>query len=229
MDPAARAVGDRADARRAGSSGRRPVRGQPAHALARDPSNRRGPSGASALDGPPGGARTARPARQRIHGAGRGPPGTAQVLRPHRRGACAAQPERPRLIVLGDGDAAPLRAAAAAAHFEGLHIDCVDDVSTHLHAADLYVSASATESFGLANLEAMCAGLPCVLSAVGGVPEVAGSGAWLVSNDTATLGYAIGTLMADEGMRRQWAARARERTSHWPDATETAQGQCRSL
>src|SRR3569832_1007643 len=99
-------------------------------------------------------------------------------------------------MLLGSGDAEPLRAQAHAAGFTNLRVESTDDVAPYFHAADIYVSASSTESFGLANLEALCAGLPSICSAVGGVPEVMGDAAWLVDGETDTLANAL----------REWVA-----------------------
>jgi glycosyltransferase involved in cell wall biosynthesis len=138
--------------------------------------------------------------------------------------ACAAQGvPGMRLVILGDGDAAPLLQRAEALGFTPhLQIQAVPDVSPWLHGADLYVSASSTESFGLANLEALCAGLPAVCSAVGGVAEVVGDGAWLVPNDTQTLARCIATLRADPAARASWSARALARTATWPTPQDIA-------
>jgi glycosyltransferase involved in cell wall biosynthesis len=89
-------------------------------------------------------------------------------------------------------------------------------VTPYLHGADIYASASSTESFGLANLEALCAGLPAICSAVGGVPEVMGDGAWLVPNDVASIAGALSALIADIALRRSWTERALARAAKWP-------------
>lgn len=138
--------------------------------------------------------------------------------------ACAAQRDPClRLQLLGGGDAAPLRELAQSLGFgDRLHVTSTDDVTPFFHGADIYLSASSTESFGLANLEALCAGLPAVCSAVGGVPEVMGDGAWLVPNDTPTLARTLAALLAEEPLRRQWAARALARAAGWPSPEEIA-------
>ena len=48
----------------------------------------------------------------------------------------------------------------------------VENVHPYLQACDLFVSCSESEGFGLALVEAMTAGLPCVSTAVGVAPEV---------------------------------------------------------
>lgn len=140
--------------------------------------------------------------------------------------ACAAQGDpRVRLLLLGAGDAAGLEAVAHSVGFGArLRIEATHhDVAPYFHAADVYLSASSTESFGMANLEALCAGLPAICSAVGGVPEVVGDGGWLVPNDVATLTHALGALMANPQWRELWAGRGLERAAQWPGAQEVAE------
>jgi glycosyltransferase involved in cell wall biosynthesis len=48
----------------------------------------------------------------------------------------------------------------------------VSQVADVLRGADLFLLPSASESFGLAALEAMACGVPVVASHVGGIPEV---------------------------------------------------------
>jgi glycosyltransferase involved in cell wall biosynthesis len=140
-------------------------------------------------------------------------------------GACV-QLNRPlRLVLLaGSGDAAPLQALAAKAPQLQLDIRLAEDVGPYLSAADVYVSAARNESFGLANLEALVAGLPCVCTAVGGVPEVMGNAAYLLAPGDdgldAGLAGAIAALLDDEPLRRAHAAAALARGANWPTAEQ---------
>lgn len=139
----------------------------------------------------------------------------------------SAHPLRLVLLAAG-GDPAPLQAMAALEPRLQLQIQLAEDVAPFLAASDVYVSAALNESFGLANLEAMTAGLAMVCTAVGGVPEVTGGAAWLVPGDDHPelphrLAQALETLLPDPGLRRGWADRAALRATAWPDATQVAQ------
>lgn len=129
-----------------------------------------------------------------------------------------------RLCILGEGDHAALREQAAVLGMsDRLVLQVTDDVMPFLRAADVYVSASSTESFGLANMEALCAGLPCLCTAVGGVPDVMGDGAWLVPCEQEALTRALGSLLDNAHWRALWQARAQARALACPDADWIAQ------
>lgn len=127
-------------------------------------------------------------------------------------GACAGLAARYpnlHLHLLGDGDRSSFQQQADVAGFGNrLHFAVVDDVRPYLAAADVYVSTSVTESFGLANFEAMVAGLPCICTAVGGVPEVMGRGAWLIPVNQEVLVSAIEELICNPAQRQVLSARA---------------------
>ncbi|GAA4455724.1 glycosyltransferase family 4 protein [Phytohabitans houttuyneae] len=89
-----------------------------------------------------------------------------------------------------------------------------DRVDEHLRDVDIYVQPSRYETLGLALIEAMGAGLPCVATATGGVPEVLDGGRCghlVPTGDTAALADAIGRLAADPARRRRLGRQARER------------------
>jgi N-acetyl-alpha-D-glucosaminyl L-malate synthase BshA len=80
-----------------------------------------------------------------------------------------------RLVMVGDGPDRNEAEAYAREHgfeaevrFTGKQLD----IGTVLACSDLFLLPSATESFGLAALEAMAHGVPVIASRVGGIPEV---------------------------------------------------------
>jgi len=139
--------------------------------------------------------------------------------------ACAyLQHPRWKLVLIGEGERAPLQALAAELGIaEHLEFAISDDMGLYYSAADFYVSTSLTESFGLANLEALVMGLPSVCTAVGGVPEVLGSGARLVpAENTSALVSALQSLLDDVESRHYWAQQSRQWAHNWYDVRAIA-------
>ncbi len=124
-----------------------------------------------------------------------------------------------RLILVGDGPEAPL-AEQTAAELGVLDrvtfVGVVDRVAPLLEAADLFLLPSATESFGLAALEAMASGVPVVASDVGGLPEVVEHGAtgYLapVGDVDQMARFAI-DLLSDCAKQKAFARAAKERAA----------------
>jgi L-malate glycosyltransferase len=110
-------------------------------------------------------------------------------------------------------------------HFMGQ----LGDVAELLAALDLYVSASHTESFGLAIVEAMASGLSVVATATEGAREIideGNTGVLVAVGDYKSLGRKVLGLLEDEDKRTHLGAlaraQARERFSldRMVDATE---------
>ncbi|MGH7522566.1 MAG: N-acetyl-alpha-D-glucosaminyl L-malate synthase BshA [Gemmatimonadales bacterium] len=83
------------------------------------------------------------------------------------------------LVLVGDGpdrDAAEHEADGLGLRKDVRFLGKVENVGDVLRGADLFLLPSATESFGLAALEAMACAVPVVASAAGGIPEVVGDG-----------------------------------------------------
>jgi glycosyltransferase involved in cell wall biosynthesis len=121
-----------------------------------------------------------------------------------------------QLVLLGDGDAQPYRRLAAALGMTEPLITSTDHPARYYAAADAYASASATESFGLANLEALCAGLPAVCTAVDAVPEVVGDAAWLSADREADFTAVLQRLLHADNARSELSAKALAHTTSWP-------------
>ncbi|WP_460028916.1 glycosyltransferase family 4 protein [Methyloparacoccus murrellii] len=128
-----------------------------------------------------------------------------------------------RLVILGDGDIDPLLVQARNGELRHrFSIYSTSDTSLYLGAADIYVSTSISESFGLANLEALCAGLPAICTAAAAVPEVVGEGAYLINQDCAQLEFCLAKFIEDERLRRYWAERGKRHVAQWPDGDHVA-------
>ncbi len=122
-----------------------------------------------------------------------------------------------RLVMVGDG---PDRQEAEAfcrdhgfaeeVRFTGKQLD-IDSV---LACSDVFILPSATESFGLAALEAMGHGVPVIASRVGGLPEVVRHGVdgYLEAvGDVEAMAADAQSLLGDEAKRRELGRSARER------------------
>jgi glycosyltransferase involved in cell wall biosynthesis len=125
--------------------------------------------------------------------------------------------ERPLTLIAGDG---PERAdLERQARVLGLGHDTRflgnrRDVPALLAAADVFVLASLWEGLPLALLEAMAAGLPSVVTAVGGNPEVIDngeSGLLVPAADEPAFAAALRRLLRDPEQRRRMGQAARKK------------------
>lgn len=90
------------------------------------------------------------------------------------------------------------------------------DIPTILSAADIHVSSSHTDGLPNNILEAMCAGLPVVATAVGGVGELlvdGETGTLVPPRDPISLGQAIRTLAHAEDARHRMGLLGRKRVA----------------
>ena len=108
-------------------------------------------------------------------------------------------------------------------------LDWLDDISPLLAAADLFVSPSHSESFGLAILDAMAAGVPVVASATDGAKTlISDANALVPIKDPLALATTITKFLDDPDERRELAerlandARSRFSLATMVDATEQA-------
>ena len=134
--------------------------------------------------------------------------------------ACAtAGIDRLRFVIVGEGYRDELLEVAADLGFaDRIEFAVTDDVSPLYRAADIYLSSSRSESFGMANLEAMVAGTPIISTAVGGVPEVLGGAAhWVPNDDEDAMRQAVHRVLCDTNYRQELVDSALQRGTQWPN------------
>lgn len=136
--------------------------------------------------------------------------------------AMAYLPDNCRLVILGDGDKDPYLLRAESLGLAPPVMTSTDTVGLYLAAADIFVSASATESFGMAILEAMMAGLPVVCTKVGGVADVVGDAAELVNPDGSNLVARLQYLIKNPMRCTELALKSSHRVRQWPDRKSVA-------
>jgi glycosyltransferase involved in cell wall biosynthesis len=90
-----------------------------------------------------------------------------------------------------------------------------DRVTRSYREADLFVLPSHREGFPNTLLEAMAAGLPCVATPVGAIPETleGDCGVLVPVGDAPALREALAPLVRDPGLRTRLGQRARERVA----------------
>jgi glycosyltransferase involved in cell wall biosynthesis len=97
------------------------------------------------------------------------------------------------------------------------------DVEDLYHLADVHVMASRGEGFSLVVLEAMAAGIPQVLTAVGGTPEAieaSGAARLVPPGDPVRLAQAIVVLLGDAQERQRMTDAARSRARRFSIAEQ---------
>jgi sugar transferase (PEP-CTERM/EpsH1 system associated) len=129
----------------------------------------------------------------------------------------AKQDPRVRGLLVGDGpEMARIRALVAELGLGEriLLTGYRDDARQLAQSMDLFVLSSFSEGTSMALLEAMSAGVPVAVTAVGGNPEIvtAGETGWVVaSDDVGALTQAVGEAVRDEATREQRAEAGRRR------------------
>lgn len=122
-----------------------------------------------------------------------------------------------KLVILGHGDHGWLEAIANAYGVE-VEIKFVDDVVPYLRSADIYLGGSRVESFGYANLEALCASIACIVLDGEANREVVSSGGWIVDN----LDKALVEMIEQPSRRESWQKNAKEYTRMYPTWKEVS-------
>lgn len=132
--------------------------------------------------------------------------------------AIAADRPGLRLRMIGDGpDRRRCQGLARRAGLEG-QVEFTGyqaDVYGQLQQADAFVLPSLNENLPLALLQAMATGLPCIASAVGGIPEMltGGCGTLIVPGHVRSLRTAMEELLDQPGLAARLGAAARSRVT----------------
>jgi glycosyltransferase involved in cell wall biosynthesis len=116
-----------------------------------------------------------------------------------------------RLLLVGTGLPGYLRRAAGEDRI--LAVGQREDVLPYLHAMDLFLMPSRTETSSLSTMEAMCAGVPAVTFPVGCIPDYLadGAGGRLADPlDPAGFREAAASLLGDPALRGRMGEVARE-------------------
>jgi glycosyltransferase involved in cell wall biosynthesis len=117
-------------------------------------------------------------------------------------------PDRPRLEKLAEGSGVALLGQR-------------DDIPSLLAASDAFALPTTAESYGLAVLEAIHAGLPVVATRTGAIEEIAGDAGLLVpAGNRAAFVDAVGRIVHNGELRERLTKAARNRTL--PSAEELA-------
>jgi L-malate glycosyltransferase len=124
---------------------------------------------------------------------------------------------RARLLIVGEGaERARIEAAVRERGVSGSVrlVGLRTDVPRLLSAADVFLLTSISEGIPLTLIEAMAAGLPCVSTRVGGIPEVVVDGETGVLAEPSkpeSVAAALGKLVADASLRRRLGEAGRGR------------------
>ena len=108
-----------------------------------------------------------------------------------------------------------------------------DELATAFDRADIFVSASFYEGYGMAIAEALARGLPVVATSGGATAETvpADAGLLVPPGDAAALAQALRRLLAEPGLHgrlREGAMRARARLPRWDDAAASIEAALRA-
>jgi glycosyltransferase involved in cell wall biosynthesis len=118
-----------------------------------------------------------------------------------------------RLYLVGDGPERAMLEARREALGLGERVSFLgarSDVSEVLMAADAFVMSSKSEGLPMALLEAMAAGVPCIATAVGGIPDLFGGdrGLSVPAQDARALADAMAAIVRSPELRQRVVANA---------------------
>lgn len=127
-------------------------------------------------------------------------------------------------LVVGGGDPALTEHLRTRIHQRDAPVRLIGprrDVPRLLAAADVFALPSLWEARALVVQEALAAGLPCVVTDTGGLPDLVGEAGLLVPvGDPDALEAAVASILADPAVASELSARARARAADLPDADE---------
>lgn len=120
---------------------------------------------------------------------------------------------RTRLYLVGDGPEREMLEAKRdmlGLHERATFLGARSDVSEVLMAADAFVMSSISEGLPMALLEAMAAGVPCIATAVGGIPELFGDdrGLLVPAQDALALADAMASIARSPELRQRLVTNA---------------------
>lgn len=127
--------------------------------------------------------------------------------------ACVGAGDALRLVLVGDGRHRADLEARAAAHALGDRVRFVGAlpagaaIRAALDAADLFVLPSRTEGLPRAMVEAMARALPCLGSAVGGIPELLAADDLVPAGDADALAAKLRAVLGDGARLARMSAR----------------------
>jgi len=135
---------------------------------------------------------------------------------------------RLRVVIIGDGPERPSLERYLRKHNLDHVVELVgrrtrDEIREQFARSDIFVAPANLESFGIAALEARCAGLPVVAKAQTGIREFVEHGEeGLLARSDRDMADQIGRLVRDRELRRVIAKRNREVPSavDWTDVVE---------
>ncbi|MDY7089391.1 MAG: glycosyltransferase family 4 protein [Actinomycetota bacterium] len=129
----------------------------------------------------------------------------------------------PVVVVAGSGPSYMALAQLASREHAPFHLlGRRNDVADLLLGADLAVITSDWEARQLFAQEALESGVPLISTAVGGLPGLVGDAAVLIPpDDVDALDNAVRAMLADPGLRADYAARGPEQAATWPGEADT--------
>jgi len=129
-----------------------------------------------------------------------------------------------QIIILGEGPEKQLLISFAKKLklVNKFEIRTTDSIGEYLSAADIYVSVSSTESFGLASCEAVLAEVPSICTNVGAVPELLGNAVILVDDNRHVIAEQIQKLLVSRKQRMKLRRQAKIISKKWSDAETIA-------